>query len=215
MRAEVSADGSRGYTFGRIRVREFGAAPIAHQKYLAFWRRAAGGEWRIAAHIRNADAIEPDPAPTRTPALDPGHDRGGTHATGYTTDDTGADALATADAAFSERSVQRGAATAFVDFAAPDAVLLVAGGGIVHGRDEIREWFARAPAHSELRWEPHYAEIAESGDLGFTAGTAIFSHTPPGEPARRAYSKYITIWKLQDDGSWKYVADAGNGRPAS
>jgi ketosteroid isomerase-like protein len=28
------------------------------------------------------------------------------------------------------------------------------------------------------------------------------------------YSKYLTVWKKQRDGSWRFVADGGSARPA-
>jgi ketosteroid isomerase-like protein len=30
---------------------------------------------------------------------------------------------------------------------------------------------------------------------------------------RHYYSKYLTVWKRQPDGAWKFVADGGNERP--
>jgi ketosteroid isomerase-like protein len=51
------------------------------------------------------------------------------------------------------------------------------------------------------------AQIAPSGDLGCTVGEAQIA-------TLKRYSKYLTIWRRQADGSWKFVADGGNARPA-
>ena len=75
-----------------------------------------------------------------------------------------------------------------------------------HGRDAIAGAFAGFPADAVLEWAPVAAEIAASGDLGCTVGRASVT-------ALHSYSKYLTIWKRQADGSWKFVADGGNARP--
>jgi ketosteroid isomerase-like protein len=75
-----------------------------------------------------------------------------------------------------------------------------------HGRDAIGAAFAGFPAHAVLEWAPVGANIAASGDLGCTVGEAAVT-------TLRAYSKYLTIWKRQPDGAWKFVADGGNARP--
>ncbi|MGH2669664.1 MAG: hypothetical protein ACRDH5_11225, partial [bacterium] len=62
-------------------------------------------------------------------------------------------------------------------------------------------------ADAVLDWKPLAAEIAGSGDLGCTVGEASVQ---PG----RSYSKYLTIWRRHRDGSWKFVMDGGNARPA-
>jgi ketosteroid isomerase-like protein len=62
-------------------------------------------------------------------------------------------------------------------------------------------------------WHPVAGEVARSGDLGFTVGNAVFTgRSLDGSPQVR-YSKYLTVWKRQRDGSWRYVVDGGNARP--
>jgi len=55
--------------------------------------------------------------------------------------------------------------------------------------------------------------VAFSGDLGYTFGryqrTVIDSLN--NESSR--YGTYVSVWKKQEDGSWKFVIDAGNSLP--
>jgi ketosteroid isomerase-like protein len=52
---------------------------------------------------------------------------------------------------------------------------------------------------------------AASGDLGVTIGTAeIQIGSGPNDVF---FSKYMSVWKRQPDGSIKFVADGGSGRP--
>ena len=76
------------------------------------------------------------------------------------------------------------------------------------GRAAIAEVYAKIPG-SPLTWEPTRAEIAASGDLGYTFGNYKIR---TGDEVR-SHGVYVTVWKKQPDGSWKYVLDGGNGTP--
>jgi hypothetical protein len=67
-------------------------------------------------------------------------------------------------------------------------------------------------AAARLNWAPIWGEAAGAGDVGCTAGLAEFRSSGP--PGGISYSKYLTVWRRQDDGTWKFAADAGNPRPA-
>jgi ketosteroid isomerase-like protein len=56
------------------------------------------------------------------------------------------------------------------------------------------------------------ADAAASGDLGYTVGTATFTARRDGAPSV-AHTAYLTVWKRQPGGEWKYVFDGGVGTP--
>ena len=57
-----------------------------------------------------------------------------------------------------------------------------------------------------IRWKPLRADVAASGDLGYTWGVA---ESGPGKTGPfKPYGIYVTIWKRQTDGKWKFVYDA-------
>jgi ketosteroid isomerase-like protein len=61
-----------------------------------------------------------------------------------------------------------------------------------------------------LTWVPVKAEISLSGDLGYTFGNwELFVKSSD----TTLYGNYVSIWKKQADGSWKYVLDAGCNTP--
>jgi ketosteroid isomerase-like protein len=67
--------------------------------------------------------------------------------------------------------------------------------------------------NNHLTWTPVHADMAASGDLGYTYGTYEFrSIGKAGKPSIE-YGKYVSIWKKQKDGSWKVVMDMGNSSP--
>lgn len=71
----------------------------------------------------------------------------------------------------------------------------------------ISGYFSRPDSTFRLTWEPMFADIAESGDLGYTYGTYLVS-SMKGDSL--GTGTYVSIWKLQQDKSWKFVFDAGN-----
>ena len=125
-------------------------------------------------------------------------------------------ALMEVDRAFDRATAAKGI-EGWVEFAADDAVFLPEGADFVRGREAVRKFYA--PMFSRkgftLRWEPVEAVVSASGDLGYTLGrwksTGI---SPEGKPVT-GHGKYLTIWKKQQDGSWKAAVDVGNTTPAA
>lgn len=58
-----------------------------------------------------------------------------------------------------------------------------------------------------LTWWPTFAGISRSGDLGFTTGPYAVDGERQGH--------YFTVWRKQQDGSWKWIFDAGVGATAT
>ena len=115
--------------------------------------------------------------------------------------------LIAADSAFAAMSGARGPKTAFMTYAAEDAITFGGGTQMTEGRAAIGANFDGFPDGAVLEWWPVDARIASSGDLGCTVGEARIA-------SLHRYSKYLTIWRRQADRSWKFVADGGNARPA-
>lgn len=65
------------------------------------------------------------------------------------------------------------------------------------------------PPDLRLSWTPEEAMAAASGDLGFTWGRWILHGKNKDGSPREVHGKYVTIWKKQTDGSWKFVLDTG------
>jgi len=118
--------------------------------------------------------------------------------------------LLEADRAFA-KDVEEGGSEAWVSWFASDGAQVVPGAGEVRGKDSIRALMAYLDRPgTKLTWEPTRAQIAASADLGWTTGT-YESETPgPDGQIRRGQGRYVTIWRKQDDGSWKVAMDLGN-----
>jgi ketosteroid isomerase-like protein len=123
---------------------------------------------------------------------------------------TGSDVLMKLEAEFATDVAQRGH-DAFISHFAEDGVELVDGGGITN-----REAMRQQPPWAEgttLTWTPVMAEMAASGDLGYTYGTYVFTAKNKEGKLFSSYGKYTSIWRKQKDGQWKVVVDMGNSSP--
>ncbi len=117
------------------------------------------------------------------------------------------------DAESSAAAQKLGVGAAFLRYAAADAVMLPENQNAVKGLDGIRKQFAGFPAGATLAWKPFNADVAASGDLGYTLGTyELRGNDADGKPTVR-YGKYCSVWKRQADGSWKWVVDVGTPSP--
>jgi ketosteroid isomerase-like protein len=103
---------------------------------------------------------------------------------------------------------REGTGPAFIAYSADDPVMIRPGSMPLLGRSAFVESFSKV-AGSALSWEPLRAEIAASQDLGYTFGR----YTLRDGDAIKAYGVYVSIWKKQQDGSWKFVLDGGGTTP--
>jgi len=120
-------------------------------------------------------------------------------------------ALMEADQAFAALSAETNPKKAFSAYMAPDGMMLPrASAGAIVGYESVIAVFGEDgdPGYT-LLWQPQFAEVANSGDMGWTWGQ--YQIVVDGEAANTG--KYVNIWQKQPDGSWKVRVDIGNQRP--
>lgn len=100
---------------------------------------------------------------------------------------------------------------AFVSHFAEEGVEVVDGGGF-NNKEAMRKQPAW-PEGTRLTWTPIKAEMASSGDLGYTYGNYVYTAKNKEGKTVTSYGKYASIWKKQKDGQWKVVVDVGNSSP--
>ena len=116
-----------------------------------------------------------------------------------------ADEVLNADLAFSDMSRHVGMKKAFIEYISDEGVLLRPGHLPLRGADAIDFLSQLSDSDYTLTWKPSRGEISKSGDLGYTYGVYELS------TADTVYKgTYVSIWKKQSDGSWKFVLDSGN-----
>ena len=111
------------------------------------------------------------------------------------------------DIAFSQLSEEKGRNAAFIEYADSDATMLRSFSMPVKGKDSVINLFKAHPDSTiKLSWIPIYADVAHSGDLGYTYGT--YSITLNGTDTHGG--TYCTIWKKDGTGKWKFLLGTGN-----
>ncbi len=68
-----------------------------------------------------------------------------------------------------------------------------------------------APKGVKLVWTPMMIDVSDDGTLGYTWGKYEFTPAPApdGTQPPSGSGLYLTIWKRQADGTWKFVYDGG------
>jgi ketosteroid isomerase-like protein len=116
------------------------------------------------------------------------------------------------DKAFCKMALEKGYGPAFVQYADTNVVEFGDGTQPIQGIEAFRKSKSTVPGPDKLQlsWEVTKEEVAASGDLAYTWGHWKM-HT--AKPDTTYYGVYVTVWKKQADGSWKYVLDGGNNTP--
>jgi ketosteroid isomerase-like protein len=123
-------------------------------------------------------------------------------------------ALLRTDTEFSDAAQKIGVGEAFVRYADGGATMLPPGQNAVRGIEEVRKQFVEYPKGATLVWKPFAADVARSGDLGYTLGTYEARGPDAEGKIVTRYGKYCSVWKKQGDGRWKWVVDVGTPSPA-
>ena len=119
-----------------------------------------------------------------------------------------------ADKAFSAMCAEKGMEEAFVAFAAEDVIKLQPREFTIMNKKELIESFKRDRdgAKQKFSWEPVKADV--SGNIGYTFGKSKIILPPDSLGFSKViHLNYVTVWKKQKDGSWKYQTDGGNVVP--
>ncbi|NEW83171.1 MAG: DUF4440 domain-containing protein [Mariniphaga sp.] len=108
---------------------------------------------------------------------------------------------------FCAMAQSEGVQKAFVHFAADSAVVLRKS-QLLKGKEAIRIQYASFPQKgSKLEWAPDFADVAASGDLGYTYGKYTLTSTDSVGFTTRNEGIFHTVWKRQPDGQWRFVWD--------
>jgi ketosteroid isomerase-like protein len=121
--------------------------------------------------------------------------------------------LRAADVAL-DRAVAERDRAAFAALLTPDTYWSSGGSPIIGPEAVLRDWddFFQ-PGGPTLRWAPDRAEVAASGDLGFTVGTwTLTARAPDGTPLRRT-GQYVTVWG-RAGGAYRVLVDSSLQPPA-
>lgn len=119
-----------------------------------------------------------------------------------------------ADRAFSIMSVEKGAHAAFLAYMDDDVRLYEGPKRPIVGKAAAAAYYEKTTEgpDNQLQWVPVDAEASPDGALGFTRGTWLYTaKTKDGTTKATGY--YVTVWKRQADGHYKFTLDMGGSDP--
>ena len=115
------------------------------------------------------------------------------------------DEILQADKAFSDLSEKEGMKMAFIEYIDNEGILLRPDHLPIIGANAIDYLSQVNDSSYKLTWTPVGGEIALSGDLGYTYG--IYKLAMKDTVLN---GTYVSIWKKQKNGKWKFKLDMGN-----
>jgi ketosteroid isomerase-like protein len=122
------------------------------------------------------------------------------------------EAMVATERAFSKMSEDQGTRPAFMEFIAEDGILFRP--MAVKGK----QWFAEHPLPPSakrgplLAWYPAVVGISRNGDMGYSTGP--WEARNDGRDSKPvAWGTFLTIWKRQPDGQYRFAIDLGISNP--
>jgi ketosteroid isomerase-like protein len=110
------------------------------------------------------------------------------------------------DLAFSELSGDKGVKRALVDFIDTANLFLANNQMLIDVKNVVIEHFRNSSDSGiVLSWKPLGADITASGNVGYTYGT--FKVESIDSVAK---GTYVSMWKKDKNGEWKFVLDSDN-----
>ena len=117
--------------------------------------------------------------------------------------------LLDADEAFCTATQERGL-DGWLEWFAPDALILPPEGPMLEGLDELRRHYSSIPFPPPgFTWKPEEAWLAESADLGYTRGSYEIRNSGFSGEERIDRGRYLSVWRRQPDGGYKVFSDLG------
>ncbi len=123
--------------------------------------------------------------------------------------------VAAMEDAFCAMAKTQGLLAAFQHFAAPDVAFIDTDPRKWRGPAAVLERIGPDQPGLSLTWSATFTDVSDDGTLGYNYGRYESKLTKPDGTVSVHTGWFLTIWKRQPDGSWRYVMDNGAAdRPA-
>lgn len=193
---DISQAGDLGYTTGPYTIEDHSPAkrPTRHGMYSSVWKKQADGSWKVLLDlgIQVPSAVAPLDAPFQA-AL-----RWKVKAASTTVEQE-ISALLKADREFFAQAKSGSAAQPWQKFLSDDARIHRNQMMPVTGKLALQDWISKQPV--SLSGEPIKADVARSGDLGYSYG----KYELKAEKIEKGY--YARVWKRDAKDDWRIVFD--------
>ena len=124
--------------------------------------------------------------------------------------------VAAMEDAFCTMAKVQGLLAAFSHFAAPDVAFIDTDPRKFRGPAAVLERMGPDQPGVALTWSALFTDVSDDGTLGYNYGRYEYRGPGPDGKERVGAGFFLTIWKRQPDGFWKYVMDTGTpDRPSA
>jgi ketosteroid isomerase-like protein len=110
--------------------------------------------------------------------------------------------------AFEAAVKTKGLAEAFSFYADEHATIKRQNDTMISGKENIRSyyenpWYKKA----SVSWSPDFIDVSSDGTLGYTYGKYLWQMPDSSGNMTEHRGVFHTVWKKQEDGTWRYVWD--------
>jgi ketosteroid isomerase-like protein len=109
--------------------------------------------------------------------------------------------------AFEKMASEVGIAEAFYFFADENAVIKRENDTLIIGKENIKLYYEKGPKNATVNWTPDFVDVADCGTLGYTYGQFAWKIKNDAGELTEYKGVFHTVWKKQEDKSWRYVWD--------
>lgn len=117
--------------------------------------------------------------------------------------------VAAMEDAFCAMAKEQGLLAAFSHFAAPDVAFVDTDPRKWRGPAAVQQRMGPDKPGVTLTWSAMFTDVSDDGTLGYNYGRYEYRGPGPDGKERIGTGFFLTIWKRQPDGSWRYVMDNG------
>jgi ketosteroid isomerase-like protein len=117
-------------------------------------------------------------------------------------------AIRQAEKDFETMATEKGIAEAFWYYADSNAVIKRQNDTLIHGKEAIKKYYsADHYKTASVKWSPDFIESSLDGTMAYTYGKYTWQFKDSSGKLDEFKGVFHTVWKKQNDGSWKYVWD--------
>lgn len=206
--SDISAAGDMGYNTGPATITDniFKNRPPKHGFFFSVWKKQANGQWKVALDL-GVDTNEPYTRSRELKTARPIRKKAGAAEVNV---EAARAQLLNAERDFLKSAQTSGIVKAFAKHANIDARLHREGVPPILGREAITQFLVKA-AFTQT-WETSFADVAQSGDLGYTYGSYEMKEANNSNGVmEKGY--YARVWKSDDNNQWQVVMEVTDALP--
>jgi ketosteroid isomerase-like protein len=206
--SDISAAGDMGYNIGPATITDniFKNRPPKHGFFFSVWKKQPDGQWKVALDL-GVDTNEPYTGSREVKTARPLRKKVGAAKVNV---EAARAQLMNAERDFLKSAQTSGLVKAFAKHANVDARLHREGVPPMLGREAITQFLAKK-AFSQT-WETAFADVAQSGDMGYTYGSYEMKEASSSNGVtEKGY--YVRVWKSDDNNQWQVVMEVTDALP--